>query len=63
MCLLFGYKMNKGNHQFKMYPVFDKFGWVVGNLCDCGYFEFRKDIPNYQLRLTEFIKAIRGKND
>ena len=43
-------KIKKCNHENKMYPVFDRFGWVVGYLCDCGYFEFRLDIPNYDQR-------------
>lgn len=28
-----------------MFPVSDGNGWVVGYLCDCGYFKLREGMP------------------
>jgi hypothetical protein len=55
------------NHLGKMYPVMDWNGWVVGSLCDCGYFIHRENLPCYEERfkqskeLKERIKKLRGK--
>lgn len=48
--------MTKCKHIGSMFPVEDRMGWVVGYLCDCGHFEYRKDIPNYTQRRIEFMK-------
>lgn len=40
----------KCNHKNKMFPVYDKNKWNVGMMCDCGYFEAREGIPNYERR-------------
>jgi hypothetical protein len=60
-------KAEECNHEGKMYPVQDWNGWVVGMLCDCGYFIHRKNIPCYEERLKQSIelkdrvKKLRGK--
>jgi hypothetical protein len=47
-----------------MYPVFDTNGWMVGTLCDCGYFEFRKGIPSYEDRLRErFFTPVKSSRE
>lgn len=48
--------MKRCKHIGLMYPVEDRFGWVVGYLCDCGYFEHRKDMPTYRERQLQFMK-------
>lgn len=40
----------KCNHENLMFPVSDNNGWVVGMLCDCGYFCIREKMPKYNER-------------
>lgn len=44
------------NHENKMFPVYDRNEWMVGFLCDCGHFEVRVDMPDYEGR-TEANRA------
>ena len=46
----------KCNHEGMMYPLFDNIGWTVGYVCDCGYFEYRKGIPNRDARLRQYLE-------
>lgn len=48
--------MSGCKHEAKMYPVYDNNGWQVGFLCDCGHFEFRKDMPCYDDRFKRRIE-------
>lgn len=50
----------KCKHESKMYTVYDRNGWAVGTLCDCGYFIHRKDIPSYdgRIKLNKEIKKL-----
>lgn len=48
--------MTKCTHKNKMFPVSDNNNWVVGFLCDCGYFEVRDNLPSYDERRKSRLK-------
>jgi len=51
----------KCKHEGKMFPVHDNTGWQVGFLCDCGYFEPRKNIPCYDERMRQKIEQLKKR--